>query len=298
MSTRRRQPALAGGADWQNNAGELQDQMKRQEVRDESSRIFKKMDADGSNTASREEIYKFVRNNEALWEKLRSKLNQPKDKARTAATRVAMELATGLEGQAALDAEITKDQFHDFRKKYVLDPDGLQEFYQRAIFANFDTDHSGELDQEELDGFLGAIYETRDVRKGRVSLLSKDQMKDLIIEKCDTDGDKALSFVEMREIIKGGASTLNKMKNEKAMEEVDIQQPGAEAKAANASVQEQAQQTGIATSENWRKKAEVVVPEQPQEESDFCDWLERKITRAPPGGPKKGFCRKGGCVIS
>lgn len=298
MSNRRRKPALAGGADWQSSAGAIQHEVKRQEVRDESSRIFKKMDADGSNTASREEIYKFVAHHEELWEKLSRKLNQPKDKARMAATRAAMELASGLKGQEALDAEITKDQFHDFRKKYILDPEGSEEFFQRAIFANFDADHSGELDQDELENFLGAIYDTRDVRKGRISLLSQDQMKDLIMETCDTDGDKTLSFSEVKNIMRGDATELNKMKNEKAMEEVDLQMPGAQARASNASVQEETQMTGIATSENWREKAEAIAPLEPKEESDFCDWLERKVTCAPPGGPKKGFCRKGGCVIS
>lgn len=295
MASKRR-PKGVVTTDWQNNAGVIQDQIKRQEVRDESSHIFKKMDADGSNTASRDEMYKFVARNEELWEKLRKKLNQPKDKARLAATRVAMELATGLEGKAALDAELTKDQFHDFRKNYILDPDGSKDFFHRAIFANFDADHSGELDQEELDDFLAAIYDTREVRKGRVSLLSKDQMKDLIMEKCDTDGDQTLSFNEVKDIIGGGATALNKLKNEKAMEVLDIQMPGAQAPVSDAQTQAQAQMAGSATSENWREKAEIMVHKDQEEESDFCDWLERKVTRAPPGGPKKGYCRN--CVIS
>lgn len=303
-----------GGTDWKldlkANVGKLQDDMKRQEVREESKRLFKKMDADGSKTASKDEIYKFVAKHEELWEKLRTKLNQPKDKARMAATRVAMELATGLEGQAALDAELTKEQFHEFRKKYMLDSKGSNEFFQRAIFANFDTDHSGELDDEELDEFLAAIYDTRDVRRGRVSMLDQGQMKSLILEKFDKDGDNALSYNEIKDIIGGGAKSLNKLKRQKEMEmELGIQTPGAKTRVADSSSNSNetkevlftmealgTQAAGSATSECWRKRAEEVAVE--QEESDFCDWLERKLTRAPTGGPKRGFCRNGGCVIS
>lgn len=297
-------------SDLQDNIDALQAEMKREEVRKESKRIFNKLDSDGSKTASKDEIYKFVAKNEELWEKLRRKLNQPKDKAIMAATRVAMELATGLEGQAALDAELTKEQFHEFRKKYMLDSKGTDEFFQRAIFANFDADHSGALDEEELDEFLTAIYDTRDVRKKRYSMWDQGQMKDLILEKFDKDGDNAVSYSDVKDIIGGGAKSLNKLKRQKEVEvELNIQTPGAKTRVSDSSISSKGmeevlftmdaadtQTAGSATSENWRQRAEEVAAE--KEEFDFCDWLERKVTRAPPGGAKRGFCRNVGCVIS
>ena len=162
-------------------------------------------DKNNNNAACREEIGNFVATNSKLWAMLAVNLNRPEKECQAVATRVAMELASGLQGEAALKAELTKDQFHKFRKQYILDPAGSQEFFQRAVFAAFDTDNNAVLDEDELDALLGTFYESGSIFQGDVRLPPKEELKQLILQKYDISGDRRLSFGRVRGIISGTA---------------------------------------------------------------------------------------------
>ena len=172
----------------------------------EASKAFKKLDKDGSRSASVEEMYKFVGNNDALWDELAKQTEQPSKVCKKAAVRAAMELATGLDGKEALDAQLSKDQFLDFHKKYVQDPAGQQEFFYRAVFEIFDKDNSGYLDDKELDPFLDILYKDASMFKGDIQKLPpKDKLRKIFFTKLDQDGDKKFDFEEIKSVITGNA---------------------------------------------------------------------------------------------
>ncbi|CAB9503601.1 expressed unknown protein [Seminavis robusta] len=123
-------------------------------ARKESDAMFQEMDADQSSSASQEEIAKFVASNSQLWSELSRKVMQPPEVVIQVATRVAMELTSGKEGQAALDAELTPEQFHQFRKKYILDSTGSEEFYQRAVLPTMIKTAVGNWMQRNWTSFL------------------------------------------------------------------------------------------------------------------------------------------------
>mgnify|MGYP000269723271 CR=1 FL=1 len=188
--------------------------------RDDSHKIFDQMDADHSKSITRDEMTEFASSvfDEQMCQNLAARLKQSPDEAIQVATRVAMELATGKTGPDAWNAELTVDQFHAFRKNYVLNPDGTEEFFQRALFANFDKDESGELDSEELGHMLESIMSSSNAaRRKRLSYMPGTQndlekLKKAIFKRYDVNGDKTLSFKEVRGILSGGASALVALK--------------------------------------------------------------------------------------
>ncbi|CAB9519667.1 expressed unknown protein [Seminavis robusta] len=176
------------------------------EKRNESNKLFKELDKDRNDGASSEEIAQFVASNDKLWMLLSVNLDQPPEVAAKIATRVAMELATGLTGEEAMAAVLSKDQFHTFRKKYILDPAGSQEFFFRAVFASFDTDNNNVLDTKELDQFLDIFYKSGSAFQGAmgtIKLPPKDKLHDIFLKEFDDNGDQELSFDEVRMIISG-----------------------------------------------------------------------------------------------
>lgn len=177
----------------------------KSDCRKESNQLFHQMDVDNSNTASRDEINNFVASNSKLWAMLSVNLNRPENECQAVATRVAMELASGLQGEEALQTELTKDQFHQFRKQYILDPKGSQEFFHRAVFATFDVDNNSFLDEDELESFLDTFYQSGSIFQGDLRLPPKAELKQSILDKFDTEGDRRLCFDRVRGVISGTA---------------------------------------------------------------------------------------------
>lgn len=174
-------------------------------IKQESHKEFARLDSAGTKNVCREEIASFVGSNAELWAMLSVNLDMSEDHCREVATRVAMELATGLQGDEALASEIDKHQFHKFRKHYILDPKGSQEFFHRSVFAAFDEDMNHYLDDQELDVFLDTFYKSGSIFKGDVRLPAKAELKRVILEKHDKNNDRRLSFNSVRGIISGAA---------------------------------------------------------------------------------------------
>jgi hypothetical protein len=174
-------------------------------VRKESNKKFHEIDANNTGTADKDEIAKFVAQNHQLWAMLSVSLDQSEESCQLAATRVAMELASGLQGDIALQTQLSKDQFHKFRKNYMLDPAGSQEFFQRAVFASFDSDNNALLDEGELDRLLDTFYKSGSIFKGDIRLPPKEELKGQILNKLDVNKDRRLSFSRVRGIISGTA---------------------------------------------------------------------------------------------
>lgn len=171
--------------------------------RRESNNIFRQIDLNNDKTATQDEIYKFVSSNDKLWAMLGENLDLPHLECKGIATRVAMELASGLQGEAAMKAEVDKDQFHQFRKRYMLDKRGNEEFFHRAVFATFDRDNNNQLDEDELEDFLDIFYKSNSIFAGDAKLPPKHVLKRQIMEKFDDDGNGSLDFEEIRLVIAG-----------------------------------------------------------------------------------------------
>ena len=99
--------------------------------------------------------------------------------------------------------ELTKEQFHDFRTRFVESPQGQLEFFHRTVFTAFDDDRNGVLDPAELDRFLETFYAAGSIFKGDARLPEKDVLRRLVNEKFDTNADGQLSFDEIHALISG-----------------------------------------------------------------------------------------------
>ena len=174
-------------------------------TKQESHKEFAKIDSTGTKRACKDKIGAFVASNSELWAMLSVNLDMSEDDCKLIATRVAMELATGLKGDDAMESEIDKHQFHKFRKHYILDPKGSQEFFHRSVFATFDADQNHYLDEMELDQFLDTFYKSGSIFKGDVRLPEKAELKRLILNKHDKNKNRRLSFDSVRGIISGAA---------------------------------------------------------------------------------------------
>ena len=169
----------------------------------DSQREFDRLDSNGDNSACKDEIGAFVASNAELWSMLSVNLGMSEERCQEIATRVGMELATGLEGDEAMNSMVNRRQFHMFRKKYIVDPHGQQEFFHRSVFATFDKDNNSYLDEEELDHFLETFYKSGSIFHGDIRLPAKEELKSIILARVNDDGK--LSFEIMRGVISGAA---------------------------------------------------------------------------------------------
>jgi Ca2+-binding EF-hand superfamily protein len=110
-----------------------------------------------------------------------------------------------MQGEEGQKANITTHQFQQFQKKYVQDPKGSQEFFHRSVYDAFDLDGNGVLDKQETDKFLDTFYMTGSIFEGDDRLPEKEELKKLILEKLDVNGDGEFSFDEIRSLISGSA---------------------------------------------------------------------------------------------
>jgi hypothetical protein len=160
----------------------------------------------GAVILSRVEIKEFVNSNPSLWAMLQVNLGISEDRCKEVACRLVVDLASGTRGEEATEAEVTKKQFKTFHKLYIEDPKGSVEFWQRSVFAFFDSDGNGMLDKEETDTFLDTFYVNGSIFQGDARLPEKEVLKKRILEELDENGDGVFDFDEIRSLINGSAA--------------------------------------------------------------------------------------------
>jgi hypothetical protein len=158
---------------------------------------------------SHAEIHSFIGSTPTSWAMLQVNTGIPEEECKLVAYRVSLELASGRQGEESVAATITKKQFERFRKEFIDDPKGSQEFFHRCVFAAFDEDGNGVLDKEEIDKFLETFYMTGSIFEGDDRLPDKETLKKVILERLDENGDGLFNFDEIRSLISGSAERGN-----------------------------------------------------------------------------------------
>lgn len=153
----------------------------------------------------RDELKDYVESNPALWAMLDANIGLGEEQCKMICMRVVSQIITGLHGKDAQEATIKKRDFIRFEKQYVKDPKGSQEFFHRCVFAAFDTDHNGVLDKGETDCFLDTFYQTGSIFHGDKRLPEKEELKTVILQTLDANGDGEFSFEEIRTLMSGDA---------------------------------------------------------------------------------------------
>ena len=96
-----------------------------------------------------------------------------------------------------------------FNTKFVLEPKGNLEFFQRTVFAAFDTDNNGVIDDTELDVFVNIFYAADSIFAGDARLPDdKNELKSSIQKNFDQNHDGNLTFEEIRPIISGQVTVI------------------------------------------------------------------------------------------
>ena len=160
----------------------------------------------GEVLVSYQEIRHFVEKTPSSWAMLQVNLGIPEDECKNVAYHVCLELSSGLPSQEAANKKITKRQFERFKKNYIDDPKGSQEFFHRTVFGAFDNNQNGVLDKEETDKFLDTFYVTGSIFQGDHRLPEKEVLKELIWKQLDENGDGEFTFDEIRSLISGSAA--------------------------------------------------------------------------------------------
>lgn len=170
----------------------------------ESITEFQTIDTDADNSASRDELARYIEVHAELWAMLSVTLNIDEEKSLEIVTNLIIQLATG--SKATEGAELTLDQFHTFRMKYMVDPKGTQEFFHRAVFAVFDIDQDGLLDEQEAGQFLETFYKAGSIFKGDGRLPDREHLRKTVFARFDQHKDGKLSFGEISGLISGKAA--------------------------------------------------------------------------------------------
>lgn len=178
-------------------------------VEEDSRKEFESLSK--NKTITKDELRGWVGKKVELWSMINVNLGLSDDQCKDIATDVAFGLASEAskakksgKDEALLDADtLTRDQFHDFRKNFVVDPKGNLEFFHRCVFAAYDEDKNGVLDRDEVDVFLDIFYKQDSIFKGDHRLPSKEELKKIVYEKLDENKDGVLDFDEIRILISG-----------------------------------------------------------------------------------------------
>jgi len=178
-------------------------------VEEDSRKEFESLSK--NKTITKDELRGWVGKKVELWSMINVNLGLSDDQCKDIATDVAFGLASDAstakksgKDEALLDADtLTRDQFHDFRKNFVVDPKGNLEFFHRCVFAAYDEDKNGVLDRDEVDVFLDIFYKQDSIFKGDHRLPSKEELKKIVYEKLDENKDGVLDFDEIRILISG-----------------------------------------------------------------------------------------------
>jgi len=173
---------------------------------------------DTNKSISRDEFAGFVDKNAQLWSMLTVNLGLSEERSKNIASDVAFNLAStspksgkksskkgnkGASESLLVKEQLTKEEFHEFRKHFVLDPKGNLELFHRCVFAAYDTDKNGTLDRGEISKFLDIFYDQESIFKGDDRLPSKKKLTKIVFQKMDANKDGILSFEEIRVLISG-----------------------------------------------------------------------------------------------
>jgi hypothetical protein len=183
-------------------------------VENDSGKEFNSLRSEGSTHKSitRDEFSVFIDKNAELWSMLTVNLGLTDEQCKSIATDVAFGLAldaptdpkkSGKKEALLDDDRLTKDQFHHFRKNFVVDPKGSLEFFHRCVFAAYDQNKNGVLERNEVDEFLDIFYKQDSIFKGDHRLPSKNKLKKLVYKELDKNKDGVLDFEEIRILISG-----------------------------------------------------------------------------------------------
>lgn len=188
---------------------------KKEEQRQISNEVFDQIDEDKSDSVCLAEMEAFVASNSKLWSFLSVHFVIPVEQCQEVATRVAMELATGRKGKSALKKEISRKQFHHFRKYYMEDPTGAREFFHHTIVETFDVNHDSLLDEEEFENLMDALYGASahliddssselqgGLLYGSLKLPPRENFKKMIYDNCDKDKDGKLELIAILDFFK------------------------------------------------------------------------------------------------
>ena len=188
---------------------------QKEAERELSNEVFDQLDEDQSDSVSLAEMETFVASNSKLWAFLSVHFGLPVADCKEVATRVAMELATGRHGKSALKREISRNQFHRFRKYYIEDPDGAREFFQHTIFETFDTNHDSLLDEGEVENLCDALYGASSYLEshaseemeggflqGTLKLPPREIFVKNLFDNCDKDKDGKLELLSILDFLK------------------------------------------------------------------------------------------------
>ena len=113
-----------------------------------SAAEFQRRNTHGDGLLHKEELMKYIDRHAVMWSMLAVNLNLDVDECKKIAFQVMLNLVT------AGEDTMNQNQFETFNTKFVLDPKGYLEFFQRTVFAAFDTDNDGVIDDTELDVFV------------------------------------------------------------------------------------------------------------------------------------------------
>jgi Ca2+-binding EF-hand superfamily protein len=164
---------------------------------------FEAIDADKSHKLAKKEMHTFIEHHVQLFETLALNLDLDRELCKDIATDVAFNIAGG-----GGSRELSYNDFKKFKKQYAgITSPGNQEFVFRTVFRVYDKDGNGYLDSDELDSFIDLFFKADSfVRKDdpRLKGMRSEDLKKLIIEKCDSNKDGKFSFEEMRGVIAGG----------------------------------------------------------------------------------------------
>lgn len=183
-------------------------------VETDSRKEFKALKSGGSTQKSitKDELKGYVEKNSQLWSMLTVNLGLGDDQCKDIATEVAFGRALDApkdpkksgKNESLLDADrLNQDQFHHFRKNFVVDPKGSLEFFHRCVFTAYDENKNGVLERDEVDDFLDIFYKQDSIFKDDHRLPSKKKLKKIVYDKLDENNDGVLDFEEIRILISG-----------------------------------------------------------------------------------------------
>jgi len=158
------------------------------------------------------EMASFIARNEKLYMMLSVNLQLSVDRCQTIATNVAYQMSKRSDPNGSLRdlSEATRlrdpalEEFDRFLK-FLEEPKGQQEFFQRTVFSSFDVDDNGYIEEKEIDDFLDVFYHAGSIFAGDTRLPCKARLKEEVMRQLDTNGDGRLDFSELRTLISGGA---------------------------------------------------------------------------------------------
>jgi curved DNA-binding protein CbpA len=175
---------------------------------------FKKVDVDGDQALSKDELKQYIKSNSELYILLAKKLNLSETKCVSIATNVAFSLAMGEAGEKKykkkgekekVKNELSEDEFKAFYKKYVISQKGSYEFFLRTIFAVYDSNGDGVLQRDEFEIFLEIFYKPSSFYRGKTEMPPKQDLLRMASARLDKNKDGVLDFMEVRDLLQVAA---------------------------------------------------------------------------------------------